>query len=91
MVALLLAGRHEASLAEQVAPDRSSPQPPCGRGHSILWSAMSLRERTRPGWELSSRAYPLPRRPRLPAPVGCLRSSMTASAFWRGAVLSVRG
>jgi len=35
-------------------------------------------------WALSSRAYHRPRRCRLPVPAGCTKSSMTASASWRG-------
>ena len=39
-----------------------------------------------PGWELSSRAYRRPRRPRLPAHARFTKSSMTAFAFWRGGI-----
>src|SRR5204862_5828774 len=59
MVALPLAGRHEASLAEPVAPDANLPPSSHDvwghftldslNGHSYKKPVMSLRERTRPG------------------------------------------
>jgi hypothetical protein len=44
-----------------------------------------------PGWGLSSRACHLPRRPRLPVPIGFMKSSMTAFASWRDGMAWVSG